>query len=549
VSLTAATQSPVRQHLQGVLLHRYGWILLPGLLVLCLLPRMIMAWTIPGICPDAVLYIGLGKALEIGRLQEAAGQIHFNIYPLVLWYLHRLGLSWETAGMAWGVVISSCTVLPLHGWARRAFGQRVAVAASILYAIHPGLIRWSVEIIRDSTFWFLLTLSLYLLWRAITELRWTWHLAAGAAMALACLTRFEGLVLYVPLLAWSCWRAREDHASLRPLIAAGLVCASVYPLSLVLINATWFHGHTTDLVRTEPIALAQDWAQESFAGQRTAEKRARADLLPPLTSWKMVSRFATGLIKGFTPLYLLAIAGGIAASRRMVWRSDYRAMVYASGAIFAAIWIHLYWSHEAGPRYFYPIVIMSVPLAGWGLLQISSAIARRVCQRHAPATALLAAAVPLATILAVNLAVAWGGDNRSRAEAVELGRWAHERYGSVTLLGPDGVTQVVNHYAQGRCESFPETASAAEVVRRIDRLQPDVVLLNADRRGTSDELFACVLAHGFTPMDRSPLPGSRERLQVLVRSQGNWQRVSGCGCCAVRPRTMSDAIEGEKPRS
>ena len=72
--------------------------------------------------------------------------------------------------------------------------------------IHSGLIRWSVEIIRDSTFWFLLALSLYLVWRAVTELRWTLHLAAGAAIALACLTRFEGLVLYVPLAAWSWWQ-------------------------------------------------------------------------------------------------------------------------------------------------------------------------------------------------------------------------------------------------------------------------------------------------------------------------------------------------------
>ncbi|MGA2502409.1 MAG: hypothetical protein ABSH20_32105, partial [Tepidisphaeraceae bacterium] len=75
-----------------------------------------MAWRMPGICPDAVLYIGLGKAIEAGHFQEALGPVRFNIYPLILFCLHSLGLSWETAGVAWGVVISSCTVLPLFGW-------------------------------------------------------------------------------------------------------------------------------------------------------------------------------------------------------------------------------------------------------------------------------------------------------------------------------------------------------------------------------------------------------------------------------------------------
>ena len=93
-----------------------GWFVLAGLFILCLVPRMIMAWKMPGICPDAVLYISLGKAIEAGRFQEAMGQIRFNIYPVILSCLHHFGLSWETAGVAWGVAIASCTVLPLFGW-------------------------------------------------------------------------------------------------------------------------------------------------------------------------------------------------------------------------------------------------------------------------------------------------------------------------------------------------------------------------------------------------------------------------------------------------
>ncbi len=481
-----------------------------------------MAWRMPGICPDAVLYIGLGEAIDKGQFQEVLGQIRFNIYPLILSFLHRLGLPWEMAGVAWGVVISSCTVLPLYGWIRHAFSRRMAIAACILYAIHSGLIRWSVEIVRDSTFWFLLALSVYLIWQAVTELRWAWYLAAGMAIALACLTRFEGLVLFVPLAGWSWWRGREGHVSSGRLVAAGLVCASIYPISLMLVNALWFHGRATDLFRTQPMVLAQDWAQESITGQRAVEKQSRPDLLAPLPLGKMAERFVTGMIKGITPLYLLAVVGGIGCA----WRRDFRVLAYAAVLILAAIWVHLYWSHEAGSRYFFPIVLLAAPLAGRGLLQISAAAANRVRRQHSAWTALLAGAAPLGAMLVVNLSVAWGGDVRIRAATVDLGHWVQSHYGSATrMLGPDGITQVVNHYAQGKCESFPDTAAAATVVRQMGRFRPDVVLLSTERRGSpADELSDCIAALGFEVVDRSSLPGGCEKVLVMVRRTGGNER-------------------------
>ena len=288
--------------------------MLAGLVALCLLLRAVMAWRVPGVCPDAVLYIILGKIMEVGHFHVLdLGQVRFNIFPLILSCLHRLGFSWETAGVAWGVAISSCTVVPLVGWTCRVFGRRVAIATGILYSIHAGLIRWSPEVIRDSTFWFLFTLGLYLLWRAVSELRWTWCMAAGATIALACLTRFEGLVLLAPLAGWSWRRASQDPAARSRLTLAGLACAGVYPLVLLGINAFWFHGRTADLVRTKPMELAQDWARETM-NDRPVEKQTRFDLLPPLPLGRMLPRFISGAFKGITPLYLVMIAIGIAGA-------------------------------------------------------------------------------------------------------------------------------------------------------------------------------------------------------------------------------------------
>ena len=65
--------------------------------------------------------------------------------------------------------MSSLTVLPLCGWVRRQFNDQTALLAGVLYAAHPVFIQWSPELIRDPTFWLLFMLTLYLLWRAVTE--------------------------------------------------------------------------------------------------------------------------------------------------------------------------------------------------------------------------------------------------------------------------------------------------------------------------------------------------------------------------------------------
>ena len=79
--------------------------------------------------------------------------------------LHRLGFDWETAAEFYGVLLSTLAVLPLFGWVRRQFDDRVATVACLLYAFHPKLIEWSPEAVREPSFWFFFLLALYLAMR------------------------------------------------------------------------------------------------------------------------------------------------------------------------------------------------------------------------------------------------------------------------------------------------------------------------------------------------------------------------------------------------
>ena len=105
---------------------RFGWLAL--LLLLCLIPRAFMAWKIGGCVTTAPMYIEVAKSLDQGQLHEDKyNRFGLNLFPVILMLLHRSGLDWELAGKFWNVAISCLTVLPLYGWVRRQFDDRLAL--------------------------------------------------------------------------------------------------------------------------------------------------------------------------------------------------------------------------------------------------------------------------------------------------------------------------------------------------------------------------------------------------------------------------------------
>lgn len=135
------------------------------LFAVTLLPRFVMAWLIPTICPDGTTYVAVATWIEEQGTYYRR-DLGVNLYPLILAALHKAGLGWPLAAKLWGVVCASLVVLPLYGWVRRMFDDRIALCAGLLYAFHPKLIEWSPEMVREQTFWLLAALVWYAAWRA-----------------------------------------------------------------------------------------------------------------------------------------------------------------------------------------------------------------------------------------------------------------------------------------------------------------------------------------------------------------------------------------------
>lgn len=479
--------------------------LLAALVLVALVPRLVMAWKLDVLCVDGTLYVKLAQALEQGDLTRAL-HLQLNIYPAIMAVLHRLGLSWELASESWGVLVSTLTVLPLFGWVRRQFNDRVATIACLLYAVHPELIEWSPEMVRDPTFWFLVPLALYTSWRAVTEISLFYFLLTGVCIALAALTRFEGLFVIIALSGWTVLRYRALAAGRAKLVSGYLVGLFGLPLLLLAVNLTVLgHRNHWESFRLEPLVRVQHWLA-SFArpapGPVPALAVAAAEHDAPVlngaanqqwTTGRLVWQFVHLLERGYTPLFGLLFLAGYAVWHKTFNRRDHLPLAATSVAVCVGIWIHLWYTHTASSRYALTIVVLSTPCAALGLLSALSALARLLERRavQRPRVGLIAAALVLVLVV-VSIADAMTSRFNSRLISADLGRWMLAKYGRDRLVaGTDDQLPLISHYAGGGYAELPPHVSAADMLHLLENQQPSAVVF--PQRQSNSEAYRAVV--------------------------------------------------------
>ncbi len=513
---------PQRRH------YACSFFVLSALMLFCLIPRAMISLQISSVCPDGVLYIRLAKALHEGHYQEAFEGMKLNIYPMILLVLYRLGLSWETGGMLWGLLMSSLVVLPLYGFARRQFDDTVALVSCLLYAVHPIFIQWSPEIMRDPTFWFLFTLSLYLQWRAVTEVRIVLAFAAGLSTTLAMLTRFEGLFLLIPLCLWTFWRYKalisgRDKTKLALGWAATVI---VFPTLLLLINITLLRNHSQWIfIRFHPLlSFFYRW-NNLLASPPVATSGQLVQQQAGITFSRMIAIYVPTLVKSLSPLFALLMLGGLWGWPRVWARRDHQPLFYTALVVLGAAWIYTWCGQESSERYFLPIVLMAAMFAALGLLALSKKILWLTEWLNVKAILQHAAVFTPALIVACgSWAVAFSGPFERRAAEVELAAWVREEFGpAAVLLGSEGITPVLAYYAQVNAIQLIKELSETSILEKVQDHKPDVILLLATSRNNLSNpwnLINRIKEMGYTEIDRAHLPrGTDTSLIVLRRGQ------------------------------
>jgi len=545
-----------------------AWGLLAALFLTCLTPRLLMAWRLGAVCDDAYYYVFVANALNHGDLTTAFDYLNLNIYPALLVGLQKLGLEWVAAGKLWGALISSLLVLPMFGWVRRLFDDRVAATACFLYAVHPHLIEVSVEPIREATFWFLFTLCLYLFWRALAGLRFRWFALAGIALALALHTRVESWALFIPLSLWAFFRWRMlagDGARLRWKLAAGtLGCVAVTPLLLLLVNVTFLSDHGRwEFGRLNHFALVGSWlklgelqqpeepAATDPAGGVTLRKtvarsvselagvsgpndfeavRVKAAVAPPpppvnvppvrpepaYRSWLWM--YVKDLGRSLGPVSIVFTIAGLWNWWPLARHRDKSVLVVVCLALLLAIWIRLTQIGNINGRYFLALTFVLAPFQALGCLDV---LTRVGWFANSPAWRKVPRMVPAIGLLTLLLAAGW----TDALNAHHREREAHAAFGRSLKLPGKPRELVVADLGSTRAgyyvnESLPIIIAPEELFDdAFDRHPPDVIVfsrecLPVDRQPRIEQRAAEL---GLQLVDATRLPHTEAEFIVLMR--------------------------------
>ncbi len=144
--------------------------------------------------------------LVVGRMTTLVpGYIYFLAALLKLF-----GHSALVARIA-NAILGGLTVLLVHLIAERVFDRKVALIASLVYALLPVSIFYASLTGTETYFTFLMMAGLYA-WLLVEGSRRGWGMAvlAGVLFGLAALTRSQGLILLGGLFFAALWRRRVD---------------------------------------------------------------------------------------------------------------------------------------------------------------------------------------------------------------------------------------------------------------------------------------------------------------------------------------------------
>lgn len=535
------------------------------LLLACLVPRAVAAWNWDVLWGDSLHYIFASLALEQANFHEGFAEFGLNTYPLILIPLRHLGIDWQITGKWFGVAVASCAVIPLWGWLRRMFNDRMAVIACLVYAFHGKLIAISPLIIRDPTFWFLLVLSLYYLWRAGRIAIWTFsgrrrcldschsHPNRGVAAA----DSFDG-VGRVPLVrCWGQTTPRRNrccphdrcYSRLRgrgkPNLASRQSSLGALREEHIRYAVQWWDaisgmhvrvgqdhspGHEHEpFLKTSPPRIAST-APISRTAISSSSPPLPAHILPPpplpersSPSWILTLRFLERLAKACTWIGGILLLAGIVSQWRVFIRPEHLTLLLTSLVLLAISRIR-YWAAGLDFRYFMPIVIVGTPWMAAGLETLVAGACWLNRRYGNPSLRALSIGGLVALVVACSLFDAPMPAAAYMRRHAALGRWIYRRAGPEPVIaGSLDYLSLDTFYANARVvEVFsPGDRVTAPMSAALCQRTADVVVLWNEDHFPQENLAVMerqlTSGCGYRRIDAKELPAGEDELMVFVK--------------------------------
>ena len=468
------------------------------LFAICIGVRVYMYFSTYVIARDSVLYMGMADLFLEGRFLEAFKYITPPFYPLLLGGMKLVISDPEVAGKLVSLLAGTCAFFPLYYLGKKIFEQRVVFIGLFLFAIHPYFVRYSAEVLSESTFIFLSVTGLWLLWKGLDERSYIYSFLSGVILGLSCLTRAQGLIwigviLAVPIVFSFLRQGKEvDKRNLwiSFLIAAFAFFLVIFPYSYFLKQLT---GEWT--VRQSGASSILDgtgYAHQQGLWGALLVLLSHPLLLVKKLGWNMGSLVLLLPETIHYPFFFLLVIG-LAA-----WRHTKR---YLKGELYLAIICLVYILGHCllylKVRYLLPIVPFALFWAGQGFW-VTVSWAQRFCARYIPKVMVQHRAL-VVTVLLICFTAAGAlpktllPQRLEKLDRKEIGkRIAALFQRRPVILASDGR---IGFYARGEVVDLREVRTFTEFLEYAHNNKVDIIVMNKKR--VNDEGRIGVLSSDF----------------------------------------------------
>ena len=208
---------------------RYIWLLL----IISLSVRIYLSFFTYVIKNDSVAFMQNAKYFASGDFASGLGHDYHPLYSLIMAVLYKVVPDMELSGTIISVLFGTLTVIVFYLIGKSAFDRKISFVSAIILAFHPYAVRFSADIISESTYFFFFISALGLGYFAITNRKLLLFALTGICSALAYLARPEGIGIII-IVAF--WYALKDCVKIKVLWKEKLVSILILVVSFLAFS-------------------------------------------------------------------------------------------------------------------------------------------------------------------------------------------------------------------------------------------------------------------------------------------------------------------------
>jgi 4-amino-4-deoxy-L-arabinose transferase-like glycosyltransferase len=226
--------SMIERRTDGIIPEGYEWIILLFIIATALALRVTMLIHTEVIAADGPGYLSQARLIQakgMGAFFANITSLEFSLYPLFIYLVAPLTGNWETSGAIISLLFGMGLFVPVYLLTSETMGKGIALITLSFLAVHPDFIRYSVEVLKESTLYFFALLSLVLVFFGIARKKIWLFVLAGAVCWVTVLVRLFGIIM-IPTIAAGILAA-VIAAGWKPWEAARALALFLLPIPLV----------------------------------------------------------------------------------------------------------------------------------------------------------------------------------------------------------------------------------------------------------------------------------------------------------------------------